>query len=240
MIPKPLISIILPAYNEEALIEHTVRNASEFLARHRLHGEIVVVNDGSKDRTEEVLRRLQTTYPELRVVCHHPNVGYGGAVTTGLLNGRGELLFFTDGDGQFDIEELSTFLPYLDHHDLVIGYRRRRADHFIRTLNARIFRLAVLVLFGFFVRDIDCAFKLFRRKVFKEVTPLTSRGALFSAEFLIKARRLGFRIKELPVSHYPRKAGRETGASLAVILKAFRELLTLRVTMFYWRPRTPR
>jgi glycosyltransferase involved in cell wall biosynthesis len=223
------ISAVLPAYNEEAIIERTVRHVAEVLAGLAERFEIVVVNDGSRDGTAAVLARLQADEPalHLRVVTHQHNRGYGAALASGFDAAREELVFLTDGDKQFDVAELATFLPHFDDRtDLVIGWRRHRADPPLRRLNAWGWRLLVNGLFGYTARDVDCAFKLVRRRVWQGLT-VHARGATFSAELLVKARRLGYRVKERPVSHFPRTAGRPTGARPDVIVRAFRELFQL-------------
>ena len=161
------------------------------------------------------------------MVTHERNRGYGAALASGFDAARKDLVFLTDGDKQFDVAELAEFLPAMDGQtDLVIGWRRKRADPPMRKLNALGWKLLVNVLFGYTARDVDCAFKLFRRRVWESMT-VQSRGATFSAEFLIKARRLGFHVKELPVSHFPRTAGSPTGARPDVIVRAFVELFRL-------------
>ena len=223
------VSAVLPAYNEEAIIERTVRHVAGVLSSLTSDFEVIVTNDGSRDRTGEVLGDLQQREPELhlRVVTHTTNCGYGAALASGFDAASKDLVFLTDGDKQFDVTELRDFLPAMDTQaDLVIGWRRNRADPLMRKLNALGWKLLVNGLFGYTARDVDCAFKLFRRQVWQSLT-VYARGATFSAEFLIKARRLGFRVKELPVSHYPRTAGSPTGARLDVIVRAFVELFRL-------------
>lgn len=224
------VSAVLPAYNEEGRIDQTVRRLASVL--HELTGdfEIIVIDDGSSDRTGELLDNLRSTEPEvrLRVVTHPTNRGYGAALASGFDLARKELIFLTDGDGQFDVSELARFLPQLDDRtDMVIGWRRKRADPFIRLVNARGWGFLINSLFGYTARDVDCAFKLFRREVWASLE-VHARGATFSAELLVKARRLGFRVKELPVSHFPRTGGRPTGARPNVIARAFVELFRLR------------
>lgn len=226
------ISAVLPAYNEEAMIERTVRHVADVLRG--LPGidefEVIVTNDGSRDRTAEVLARLQADSPDLplRVVTHPTNRGYGAAVASGFDAATKDLIFLTDGDKQFDVAELARFLPQMDAAtDLVIGWRVKRADPPLRLLNAFGWKLLVNGLFGYTARDVDCAFKLFRRGVWHDMT-VRARGATFSAELLIKARALGYAIKELPVGHFPRTAGSPTGARPAVIIRAFQELFRLR------------
>src|SRR5919202_1190943 len=223
------ISAVLPAYNEAAIIERTVRHVASVLGGLATDFEVIVTNDGSRDATGEILADLQAREPDLhlRVVTHERNRGYGAAVASGFDAARKDLIFLTDGDKQFDVTELRDFLPAMDGQtDLVIGWRRQRADPPMRKLNALGWKLLVNVLFGYTARDVDCAFKLFRRRVWESMT-VHARGATFSAEFLIKARRLGFRVKELPVRHFPRTAGSPTGARPAVIVRAFLELFRL-------------
>jgi len=220
---------VLPAYNEEAIIERTVRHVADVLRKQANDFEIIVSNDGSRDNTAGVLAALQASEPDLhlRVVTHERNRGYGAALASGFDAARKDLVFLTDGDKQFDVTELTDFLPAMDAQtDLVIGWRRKRADPPMRKLNALGWKVLVNLLFGDTARDVDCAFKLFRRRVWESMT-VQSRGATFSAEFLIKARRLGFHVKELPVSHFPRTAGSPTGARPDVIVRAFVELFSL-------------
>ena len=223
------ISAVLPAYNEEAIIERTVRHVADVLRGLANDFEVIVTNDGSRDTTGAILADLQRREPELQllVVTHEHNCGYGAALASGFDAASKDLVFLTDGDKQFDVTELREFLPAMDGQtDLVIGWRRNRADPLMRKLNALGWKLLVNLLFGYTARDVDCAFKLFRRGVWQSMT-VHARGATFSAEFLIKARRLGFRVKELPVGHFPRTAGSPTGARPAVIVRAFVELFRL-------------
>src|SRR5438105_3781398 len=223
------ISAVLPAYNEQAIIERTVRHVAEVLRGLATDFEVIVTNDGSRDHTAVVLADLQPSEPDLHllVVTHAHNRGYGAALASGFDAANKDLVFLTDGDKQFDVTELRDFLPAMDGQtDLVIGWRANRADPLMRKLNALGWKLLVNALFGYTARDVDCAFKLFRRQVWDSVT-VYARGATFSAEFLIKARRVGFRLTELPVRHFPREAGSPTGARPDVIVRAFVELFRL-------------
>jgi glycosyltransferase involved in cell wall biosynthesis len=227
--PSLSISAVLPAYNEEAIIDRTVRHVAEVLSELANDYEVIVTNDGSRDRTGEVLAALQRNEPRLnlKVVTHERNLGYGAALASGFDAAMKDLVFLTDGDKQFNVTELREFLPAMDAQtDLVIGWRKNRADPPLRKANALGWKLLVNTLFGYTARDVDCAFKLFRRRVWTSLT-VYARGATFSAEFLIKARRLGFQVTELPVSHFPRTAGSPTGARLDVIVRAFAELFRL-------------
>jgi len=206
-----------------------VRHVGDVLAKLARDYEIIVTNDGSKDQTGAVLDRLQSSDPQLNlhVVTHAQNRGYGAALASGFDAAQKDLIFLTDGDKQFDVAELRNFLPAMDGQtDMVIGWRKKRADPPMRKLNALGWKLLVNTLFGYTAKDVDCAFKVFRRNVWVSQT-VYARGATFSAEFLIKSRRLGFRIKELPVCHFPRTAGNPTGARFDVIVRAFVELFRL-------------
>ncbi len=224
------VSVVLPAYNEQEVIGQTVEAVDAAMAALVDEYEIIVVNDGSRDATGARLAELQQRFPRLRVETHPRNRGYGAALGTGFSAATKELIFLTDGDKQFDVSELRDFLPMPDDVDLYIGYRSPRADPVLRRLYGWGWNWLVRVLFGPVARDVDCAFKLFRREVWLE-TGVRSTGATFSAEFLIKAQRLGFRIRERPVRHYPRPAGSPTGARPAVIARAFKELFQLRLNL---------
>ena len=220
----PGIAVALPAYNEAESLPRTVPPVVAALRQVTDDFEIVVVDDGSRDRTAEVVRELSQKYPEVRLVQHPVNLGYGAAVWTGITSGQKEFIFYTDADGQFDITELKRLVPYTGEYDMIIGYRAPRRDPPKRLVFAFGWKVFVTTLFGYVARDIDCAFKLFRREVLDHVY-VESRGAAFSAELLIKTRDRGFRIKELPVTHLPRKAGRPTGDRPDVIVRAFREMI---------------
>ncbi len=221
------LTIFFPCYNEEGNVERITASALEAAPEFADRFEIILVNDGSRDRTGEIADRLASEHPQVRAVHNQPNLGYGGAVRRGLAEASMEWIFFTDGDGQFDIKELSRLIELLDRCDFAVGYRIKRADPFIRKLNAWCWGTLVRMLFGLKVRDIDCAFKLLPGSLNNAVR-LHSNGALVSTELLAKAKYRGLRIAETGVHHYPRTAGEQTGADLKVILKAFRELFQLR------------
>lgn len=220
------ISVIFPAYNEESNAERAVAAAVRALSGRADRVEIIVVNDGSHDRTGAVLDDLAARDPHI-VAVHHPrNQGYGAALRSGFARARCDFVFFTDTDLQFDLEEIDALIPWIGAYDIVAGYRVKRADPWYRRMNAWGWNMLIRLLLDIRVRDIDCAFKLFRRRVF-DAMQLGSRGALINTEILALARQQGFTIREVPVSHYPRASGKQTGASLGVILRAFRELLTM-------------
>lgn len=230
------ISVVLPAYNEEENVGQAVRSVLEVMQPLTSDYEVIVVDDGSRDRTSEVVEELAESHPQVKLVRHEVNQGYGGALNSGFQAATRELIFFTSSDNQYDVAEVKKLLPYVasltETADLVIGYRAHRQDPFIRRLFAWGWTTLVNLLFGYVSRDIDCAFKLFKREVLSQV-PITSKGAMIDTELLVGAKRRGFDIVEVPVSHFPRLAGAQTGANIGVILRAFRDLLKFRLQL--WR-----
>ncbi|MDD5583866.1 MAG: glycosyltransferase family 2 protein [Candidatus Omnitrophica bacterium] len=220
------LSVFFPAYNEQDNIATTVENAFKIIPDFAENFEIIVTDDGSRDKTPDVLAELAKKYSNLRIFTHQHNRGYGAALKTGFANSRYESIFFTDGDGQFNVREIEKLLPLADSCDIVAGFRLKRQDRFHRLLNAHAYNLLVRILFGLKARDIDCAFKLIKRKVIESLE-LKSDAGFISAEFLIKAKKRGFIIKQVGVTHLPRRAGRATGASFKVIINSFRELFRL-------------
>ena len=226
--PKaPSLSIFFPCYNEEDSIETLARKAVETASRITSDYEIIIVNDGSSDKTAEIADRLAEEIEQVRAVHHQANSGYGAALQTGFKAATKELVFYTDGDGQFDIGELPNLLPLIAECDIVSGYRINRQDGFIRRLNAKCWGTLVCILFKMRIRDIDGAFKLYKRQIFDNIK-MQSTGALIDTEILARALRKGYTIKQIGVKHYPRMAGTQTGANISVILRAFKELFKLR------------
>lgn len=221
------LSIFFPCFNEEPNVERVALGALAVARRISDDYEIIIVNDGSSDRTGEIADRLSRQYPEIRVVHHERNKGYGAALQSGFKSARKELVFYTDGDGQFNIEEITKLLPLIEEYDIVSGYRINRRDPVIRKVNAFLWGTLVNLLFKFKISDVDSAFKLYRREIFDQIT-MESQGALIDTEVLAKARAKGFTITEVGVTHYPRQAGEQTGAKLTVIIKAFKELFKLK------------
>lgn len=253
----PSISLVLPAYNEaeniEAMIteavpalEASVQDADDASGIHESDGtlenrgwEIIVVDDGSADETAAITRRLMESIPQLRLVQHPVNQGFGAAVFNGFTSAEKDWIFYTDADRQFVMSELEQFVPLMGQADLIAGYRAPRRDPFMRVVYGKGWSMLCTFMFGYTVRDVDCAFKLFRREIIEELAPtIASRGATFSIEWLVRAKRAGYRFVELPVSHRPRVAGSQTGANVNVIVRAFREMLEFRLQL--WREGKPR
>lgn len=217
------LAIILPAYNEEALIANTISLVMSTLTTWMRDFEVIVVNDGSKDHTGEIVARLAAYDRRIRLINHPVNRGYGAALVTGLGSVTKELAFFMDSDGQFDIRDLARFFPLIEEYDAVLGYRIDRQDTWMRKLNAWGWKQLVRFIFGVHVRDIDCAFKLFRAEFFR-AHRLETRGAMINAEIVYKLSHAGYTYTEVGVQHLPRRAGKATGAKVSVILRAFKEM----------------
>lgn len=221
------MSVFFPCYNEEKNIEVLLNKTLEFIPTISSDYEIIVVDDGSSDGTSEIAQKISKKNPRVKVIRHESNRGYGSALRTGFEKSEKDYIFFTDGDNQFEISELTRFIPYLKDFDIVAGYRIKRRDNFQRRLNAKSFKLLVQVLFGLKITDLNCAFKIFKKEVVKNLE-IKSSGAFINAEILIRAMKKGYRMKEVGVNHYPRQWGTQTGAHPKVILRAFSELFKLR------------
>jgi len=224
------ISVFFPAYNVESQIEETVVNAFRVIPKLAGKYEIIVIEDGSRDKTGEILNRLKSEYKNLKIIKHKVNRGYGGALKSGFYNSRYSWIAFTDADGQFDISELPKLIKKQKETgaDLVAGFYLKRAVNFYRKVNTWIWQLIVRILFGLKVKDIDCGFKLIKKEIIDKIPKLESeRGAFISSEFLIKTQKYGFKIVEIGVHHFPRVEGKGTGAALNVIIKSFVDLFKL-------------
>ena len=221
------VSVFFPCYNEQDNVKATVKSAVDVLQSIDADYEIIVVDDGSKDNTKKIADQLSHENNRIKVVSHPVNQGYGAALQSGFKAATKELIFYTDGDGQFDIKEMLPLLDLIKECDIVSCYRIDRQDNFIRKLNAWCWTRLGCFLFNMKVRDVDCAFKLYKRRIFDNIN-MTSTGALIDTEIIAKAIRKGYKITQKGVHHYPRTAGQQTGANIKVILRAFKELFKLR------------
>jgi glycosyltransferase involved in cell wall biosynthesis len=224
--PRPQLSLVFPVFDEERNIGPLLESSRQLAPQLADSFEIVVVDDGSRDGSAGVIERQRREDPRIRVVRHASNRGYGAALRAGLREARGDLVFFSDADLQFDIAEVSKLLAHADDFDIVAGYRHPRRDPWPRRAIARLWGALVQWLFDLRVRDIDCAFKMFHRRVI-EMIPMESIGAFVNTEILVRARREGFRIHQVPVTHRRRRHGSQSGARPRVILRAAIELTTL-------------
>jgi len=220
--------MFFPCHNEAASVPGVVRNAVARLEQVAETFEVIIVDDGSTDGTRALAAALSAADPRIRVVSHHTNLGYGHALRTGFAEARYDLVGYTDGDGQYSLEDLPAMLEALTAHDFVLGYRTKRADLLHRHVNAWLWRTLVRLVLGIKARDIDCGFKVFRHQVVQGLTLSAGRGAVISAELATKAARAGYTFTEVGVHHFPRTAGASTGNSLRVILNSFADIARLR------------
>lgn len=225
------LSVFFPAYNEEKNIKDTVFVAKKVLEKTAEKWEIIIVDDGSKDKTGEIADSLSKKYKgEIKVIHHLQNRGYGGALKTGFGAAKYEWIAFSDSDGQFDFSEIKKFIKKQrqTNADLVLGIRMRRADSFIRRLATFVWaKMLPRILLGLKVTDYSCGFKMIRKKVYEAVQPLVGEEKVTQIELLTKAQKLGFKFAEVGVHHYPRRFGYQTGANLKVILRSIKDLLKL-------------
>lgn len=213
------ISAFLPCFNEEKNITPLVYKLDKVLTNITNKYEIIIVNDGSTDDTLAIANKLADKTKQIKVVSHKNNLGYGASIQTGIKASRYDWIFITDGDGQFNTAELNSFIPYTQKYQAIIGYRKNRAEGSLRAINATIFKTFIDTLLRVHVRDIDCAFKLLKADLIKSL-PLSSTGAVISAEILYRLKKKKVKFKQIPVTHLPRKYGSPTGNKPTVIFKA--------------------
>jgi len=223
------LSVFLPAYNEEKMLAKTTKNVDEILRKTATDYEIIIINDGSQDKTGEIADKLASQNKKIKVIHHHLNRGYGAAVKSGLYAAHFPWVVLIDADGQFDFKEIDKFLNKQKETgaDVVVGYYLQRSVRFYRILGSKLaWELPISLITGLKIRDIDCGFKLISKKVVDKIPRLKSeRGPFITTEFLLKAKKAGFKIVEVGIHHSPDKTvGGSTGASLKVILSAYRDL----------------
>jgi len=222
----PAISVFLPSHNEEGNVERVVRSYLAELPRVADDFEVIVVDDGSRDRTGEIADRLAAEDSHVKVVRHHVNQGYGGAVISGIRAATKPYVLLCDGDGQFDPSDLERLIPFVPEYDVVAGHRVRRADPLIRKINGNAWTILVRVLLGITISDIDCGFKLFKREKLEGMV-LRARGAMISTELMARLAGRNAKVIEVDVKHLPRLTGEQSGANLKVVARAFKELIAL-------------
>jgi len=224
------LSVFFPTYNEEKNIEKVVKNTKKVLNKIAGKWEIIIVEDGSSDKTPVITDKISHSDRRIRVFHHKPNRGYGGALKTGFKLAKYKWVAFTDSDGQFDFGDIVGFIEKQKetNADLVLGIRKNRADSSFRKLATFVWsKLLPRVLLGLKVTDYSCGFKMIRKKVYEEVQPLVGEEKVTQIELLTKAQRKGFKFAEVEVGHYPRVHGHQTGADMKVILRSMRDLLKL-------------
>jgi glycosyltransferase involved in cell wall biosynthesis len=224
----PSISVFFPAYKDSQTIGELVETALQVLSELADDYEVIVVNDGSPDNTGQVIDTLVEKYPAYVKAVHHPqNRGYGGALKSGFANATKDLVFYTDGDAQYDVRELKQLLEKMaEHVDLVNGWKTKRQDPIHRIWIGKLYQYGVKAAFALKIRDVDCDFRLMRRAIFDVVT-LESNSGLICVEMIKKVQEAGFRLAEVPVHHYPRRYGRSQFFSLRRVSKTLLDLSLL-------------
>jgi len=223
----PELSIFFPFWNEEKNIERVIKNAIPTAQKIAEKWEIIAIDDGSSDKTLKIAEKITKTSPNIIVVSHKTNRGYGAALKSGFEKAKYDLVVFTDGDGQFDFSEVVKFLDKVEKYDIIVGYRKKRFDNSIRHILMNLLKVWDFVFFGFVFRDIDCGFKMFKKDALEKILPFRSEGAMITTEILAKAKRAKLKIAQVEVSHHPRIYGDQSGGNLRVILRAVRESFIL-------------
>lgn len=221
------LSVFFPAFNEEKNIQSTIEDAVAVLKTLPLEWEILVINDGSKDNTAGEVEELIKKYPQVRLINHDGNKGYGRALKTGFTEAKYPWVVFADSDSQFKFEEVKKMLEKTDEADVILGYRLNRADPFQRRIFTWGWKMLAMIVLGLNVRDYSCGFKMIKKSVFESILPINSEEKVTQIEMLIKAKRKGYKFAEVGVHHYPRIHGVPTGANLAVVIKSFVDMMRL-------------
>ena len=214
------ISVFFPAYNDSQTIPRLVKGVIKTLKKITKDYEVIIVNDGSKDNTAAVAEELSRKYKNVRVVHHRTNKGYGAALKTGFKSSTKDFVFYTDGDAQYDVKELEKLVGNLGDADVVNGYKLKRSDDLYRVVLGRLYHWGAKMLFNIRLRDIDCDFRLIRRKVFDKIS-LESNSGVICVEMMKKIQNAGFKIVEIPVHHYPRESGSSQFFKLKRLIPVF-------------------
>lgn len=221
------LSIFFPFWNEEKNIEAVVSSAIPVAEKVAKKWEIIMIDDGSSDKTLEIAKLLEKQQKNLSVISHIGNRGYGSAIKEGLTHAKYAYIVFNDGDRQFDFSEVTRFLEKIYHADIVIGFRKKRVDHPFRHMLMNLLKIWDLFFFGFYYKDIDCGFKMFKKEAVQAILPLYSEGAMITTEIFARAKKKHLIIAEVEVTHYPRKYGDQSGGNPRVVLRAIFESLLL-------------
>ena len=222
------LSVFFPAYYDEKNIDKVVHKAVAVLEELQLKDyEITIIEDGSPDNTAEVADKLAAFYPKVQVVHHEMNKGYGATLWEGFSTARFEYVFYTDGDNQFDLEELKKFVALVPFSDMVVGYRKKKQYSPYRKLTSFVYNYILRYTFDIDYIDIDCAFKIIKTDLFKKIK-VNTKDAFIDAEIMIRAELLGFTFTELGVKHLPRVDGVSTAARPSIIFRTIKEIIDLR------------
>lgn len=221
------ISFFCPAYNDEKNLPALVPHVSEFLREITDVYEIIIIHDGSPDKTGEVADALAREYPNVRVIHHAKNMGYGAALYDGFMGARYDYVMYTDGDNQYDVREFAPYLYLLDTADVLSGYAVEKTASFRRKVQSEVWNWLIRILFFVWCRDINCAMKIYKRGVLEKIS-IRSSSCFIDAEMIIKAKKTGFKVVQFPVTHFPRTTGLASGSKVSVIVPTIVEMLKYR------------
>ncbi|HEX2788188.1 MAG TPA: glycosyltransferase family 2 protein [Ignavibacteria bacterium] len=225
---KISITAFFPAYYDEGNIGKVVSKAVEVLESLKLKDyEVIIIEDGSPDKTGEVADELAVKYEKVKVIHHKKNMGYGATLKDGFLNAKMDYVFYSDGDNQFDLDELKKFVALIPFTDIIVGYRKHKQYSLYRKFTSLCYNYLLRLLFDIHYWDIDCAFKLFKADLFKKIN-IDSIDAFIDAEIMLKANLLDYRVTEMGVEHLPRLDGISTGARPSVIIRTIKEVMEFR------------
>ena len=222
------LSVFFPAYYDEKNIEKVVTKAVEVLEELRLNDyEVTIIEDGSPDKTGEVADKLAERFPKVKVIHHKKNMGYGATLYEGFTTAKMDYVFYTDGDNQFDLEELKKFVAIVPFSDIVVGYRKKKQYSLYRKMTSFVYNILLRLIFDIDYIDIDCAFKLIKRDLFDKIS-IKTKDAFIDAEIMIQAGLLGYKSTEIGVKHLPRVDGISTAARPSIIIKTIKEIIQFR------------
>lgn len=221
------VSFFCPAYNDEKNLPVLVPHVSKFLSEITDTYEIIIVHDGGPDRTGEVADRLATEFPNVRVIHHPKNLGYGVTLRDGFQAAKYDYVMYTDGDNQYDVREFLPYLSLLEEADVLSGYVTEKAASFRRKVQSEVYNWLIRILFFVWCRDIDCAMKIYKRNVLNNIE-VKSPSCFIDAEMIIKAKKAGFKVAQFPVTHFPRTEGVASGSKFNVIMTTVRDMLKYR------------
>lgn len=222
------VSFFCPAYNDEKNLPTLVPHVSDFLKKITDTYEIIIVHDGGPDRTGHVADELALKHPNVKVIHHPKNLGYGATLSDGYKASRYDYVMYTDGDNQYDVNEFLPYLYLLDNADVLSGYVTKKALNFRRKVQSFVYNILIRILFFVNCKDVDCSMKMFKRKVLDRID-IKSPSCFIDAEMIIKANKAGFRVAQFPVTHFPRTEGLASGSKLGVITATVRDMLKYRL-----------
>ena len=223
----PELSIFFPFWNEEKNVKHVVESAIPVAREVADKWEILIIDDGSSDDTYKIAQELEKKHANIRAITHSPNRGYGAALKEGFDRSQYKYIVFTDGDRQFNFSQVTRLIDKISSSDIVIGFRKKRRDSYSRHILMYMLKVWDYIFFKFYFKDIDCGFKMFKKDALEAIMPLRSEGAMITTEILAKATRKKLKITEVEVDHYAREYGAQSGANIAVVVRAILESFIL-------------